>query len=109
MISRVVELVSTGPGALSTWPAGPGTTCWPRQTSGRGMIDRSPSVTMPWAPMDASSAGWNRKTTVPCHLSRVASMIDRAPSALEVCASCPQACMVGTRWPVESSWEWVDA
>ena len=83
----VVELVVIGPGEQYTVPDGPGSTCWSRQTSGRGTTSHSPSVTMPWAPIAASSAGWKTMTTVPDQSDRVASSTAMAPSAVTVCAS----------------------
>lgn len=62
-------LESTGPGRVSTVPAGPGSTCCASATSGFGRRSASPSSSIPRAPSPVSSAGWNSATTVPLHWS----------------------------------------
>ena len=61
------SVAMNGPDRVLTVPAMPGSRCWAKATSGRGMRLNRPSSTMAWAPSPVSSAGWNSVTRVPFH------------------------------------------
>ena len=50
---------------------------------------------MPCAPGNnaSSSEGWNTSLTVPCNSSLIDCNTAAAPSKIDICPSCPQACI----------------
>ncbi len=57
----------------------------------------TPSSTIAFAPPLPSSAGWNKKQTVPATSSRRPVTMRAAPSSIATCPSWPQACMCSAR------------
>ena len=78
------QAANCGPALDITWPARPGMTCWPKQTSGKGILSTKPSSTIASAPAPISSPGWNKAMKVPDHLSRVLSKWWHMPTSAAV-------------------------
>ncbi|CAM4172431.1 hypothetical protein NOGI109294_26395 [Nocardiopsis gilva] len=90
------------PSRWVTIPAGCGPMCWPSTTSGRPKRGYRPSATIAAAPSIVSSAGWATTMSVPRQWSRASASRSAAPTRHAVCASWPQACMIGTSPPSAS-------
>src|SRR5215210_5569899 len=85
-----------GPRRTPTCPAGSsGHTCCAKMTRGRCSLN-TPSRIIRRAPPagEASSAGWNRRSTRPGISSLTSSSNHPAPTSIAVWASCPQACII---------------
>lgn len=90
------------PERVPTYPAGYGSTCWARTTSGRGDLSVRPSSTMARAPAPFSSEGWKRATKVPRQSSRCPASNRAHPTREVTCTSWPQACITGCSRPSSS-------
>mmetsp|Transcript_36638 Transcript_36638/g.93585 ORF Transcript_36638/g.93585 Transcript_36638/m.93585 type:complete len:214 (-) Transcript_36638:287-928(-) len=57
-------------------------------------LDRTPSCTIAKPPAPPSSAGWNTMRTVPLMSFSFCLSSLAAPSSIDMCPSCPQACIL---------------